>query len=159
MPDFRVQPKIFSRAGFPFRDSRQNGIHNVSGILNREAEFGDHERFEVVLVGGEVDRVFFSCQEPARLPVAAGADKGANVVQVISMMVAKNNFRRGRDSGGAYLGKELFGARDATEDDGRGWRVRENELALDSPDRLLPQRRMIHRQACGQYDCVRACER
>ena len=55
---------------------------------------------------------------------------------VIGMVVAKLDFRRRRDSGGAHLGEELLGARDAAENNGRGRQVRENEFALDSPDRL-----------------------
>src|SRR5450759_214738 len=50
----RLQLKIFSRAGLSFRDScengsRQNGIHNVSGMVERKAEHGDRERLEIRL--------------------------------------------------------------------------------------------------------------
>ena len=62
------------------------------------------------------------------------------------MMVAKRDFRRGFDSGGAQLGEELFGTRDAAEDDRRGgirMLVRQNEFALDAPDGLSTQCRII----------------
>jgi hypothetical protein len=49
-----VQPKIFSRAGLSLRDccengSRQNCIHDVSGMVEREPEPDDRERFEIRL--------------------------------------------------------------------------------------------------------------
>src|ERR1700687_4374603 len=65
-----VQLKIFSRAGLPLRDScengsRQNGIHNVGGMVECKPELGDGEGIEGVLVRDEVDSVFFSGQKPA----------------------------------------------------------------------------------------------
>src|SRR5208282_3383275 len=120
--------------------SRQNDIHNLSRTVEGEPELGDDEWFEAVPLRGKVDSVFFRCQEPIGQPVAASADKGLNVVQVVSVMVAKDDFCRGRDPGGADLRKELLGPRDAAEDNGGRRQVRENEFALDPPNRLLPQR-------------------
>ena len=135
-----VQLKIFSRAELLFPDSSQNGIHNVSRIVDRKPEHGDGEWFEVVLIraelliSGKVDSVFFSCQESVRLRVAARADKSLDVVQAVSMVIAKAHFRRGRNSGAAYLSKKLFGTCDTAEDNRPGRRILHQEFALDSPE-------------------------
>src|ERR1700678_3725341 len=133
----RVQLKIFSRAGLSFPDSSQNGIHNVSRTVDRKPEHGDGERLEAMVIRGEADSVFLSCQESARPRVAARLDQSLEVVQAVSMVIAKDHFRRGRDSRGPYLSKKLCGSRDAAEDNRPGRRVQEKELALDLPDRLL----------------------
>src|ERR1700690_2506314 len=110
--------KIFSRAVLRFRNDRQNGIHNSGWVAERELERGDGEWFEEVLLRREIDSVFFRRKKTDTLKVATRADKSLNVVEAISMMVAKLDFCRGRNSGGAHLGKELFWTRNAAESNG-----------------------------------------
>ena len=97
-------------------------------MVERELELGDAEWFKAVTLRAKpkVDRIFFSCHKPVTRSDEAGADQGLNIVQGISMVVARLDFCRGCDSGGAYLGKKLFGPRYAAEDNGRGRQMREN---------------------------------
>src|SRR5208282_2828070 len=92
-----------------------------------------------MLLRGEVDGVLFGCQKPASISFNASVEKTLNVVQIVSMVIAKADFCRGCDSGRAHLNKKLFWPRDAAEDNRRGRHVRKNELTLDSPDRHLQQ--------------------
>ena len=162
----QVQLKIFSRAGLSLTDSSQNGIHNVSRIVDRNPEPCDGEWLEGLPISAEllniaeVDRVFFGSQESVGLRVAARANKVLNIVQAISMVIAKNNFRRRRNPGAAYLLKKLFRTRDTTENNRPGgWWIRQKDLALNSPQQLLLWHRGLHCQATGQYNRICPCQR
>jgi hypothetical protein len=145
LPEFlsRGATKIFSRAGLPFRDSCQNGIHDVSGMVE-----GELERATARVRDDLQDPRFTASFSVVRKPPAPSLLRMA--CRRSMSPSCKHGDRetllppRG-DSGGAHLGEELFGARDAAEDDSARRAVRENEFALDSPDGLLSQRRMIHR--------------
>ena len=103
-----VQLKIFSRAGLPFpgsceNGSRQNGVHNVSGLVECEPKRGDRQRLEIVLQGPQIGRIFFCGQEAARTELLAQGEQALQVSSVIGVMIAELDFRGRRDSGGSYL--------------------------------------------------------
>src|SRR5271166_1881867 len=140
-----MQSKIFSRTGLRFRNSRQKGTYNVSGTIDRKIECCGRKGLEVLLQRPQIDHIFLGCQKASRTPPAAQGKQALDVSSTVSMMVAEDDFRRGRDSGGAYLSKKLFGARDTAKHNRRGRHVGENQLTLHSPDGLLQKRRMIRR--------------
>src|SRR5260370_28226983 len=67
----RVQLKIFSRAGLPVRDSRQNRVHNVRGMVEREAQHRDRERRKFRLQRSQIERIFFRGHEAAGAALVA----------------------------------------------------------------------------------------
>src|ERR1039458_1252901 len=135
----RVQPKIFSRAGLPFRDSRQNGsrqdgIHNVSGMVERKVERSDRERLELFLQRPQIDRIFFRGQEATGAEPVAHGQQALDVPSVIGMVVAELDFCGTRDSGGTNLREELLWPRDRSEEHRCDERSGHDDFSLHSPD-------------------------
>jgi hypothetical protein len=144
--------QIFSRVGLPVVyscDSCQDRIYKVSGAVEGEREGCDGERGQLGLQCFQIDCIFFGGEEAIGAKLVVRGTEAIDVAGGVGMVIAKSDFGSGLDSGGAHLGEKLLGTGDAAEDDGRGRRVGQNEVALDSPDSLLLERRMIRSEAYG----------
>jgi hypothetical protein len=150
-----AQNKIFSRAGLWFRDScengfRQDGIDNVIGIVELQAEGGDREGLEIGLERPEVEGIFFGGQEAAGAKLNAHGEQALDVAPAIGVMVAKRDFRGRRDSSGAYLGEELVWSGDTAEHNRSEGRIGDDDFPPHSPDEFPLASKFIEQRVVGR---------